>query len=54
MEQIEGGCSERLERTIAVAGLVAGIGSMFGLIGLMIAGPTALGMAIRSAICAFK
>jgi hypothetical protein len=48
-----GGCSTAANRVIATAGLVAGIASAFGPIGLAIAGPTALGMGIASVVCAY-
>jgi hypothetical protein len=56
MEQIEGGtpCSSTANKFIAVTGLIAGVASSFGPIGLAIAGPTALGMGVASIICAWK
>ena len=55
MEEVNGGgCSTSANRFISSVGLVAGVASMFGPVGLMIAGPTALGMGILSAYCAFS
>lgn len=55
MEFIEGGgCSDGANKFIATVGLVAGIGSAFGPIGLAIFGPTALGMGIAGTICAYR
>lgn len=56
MHTIEGGepCSPTANKIIAVTGLIAGIGSCFGPIGLLIAGPTALGMGVLSVVCAWK
>lgn len=53
MEDLDGGeCSESDEQTIATIGAVASAASCFGPIGLAIAGPTALGMAISFLVCA--
>ena len=51
---IAGTTCDNLKEEIAVIGLVAGIASMFGPIGLLIAGPTALGMGIITVYCAFE
>ena len=51
MEMIEGGTACE---AVAVIGTIAGIASMFGPVGLAIAGPTAVGMGVASIICAFK
>ncbi|HPR31105.1 MAG TPA: hypothetical protein PLK12_03375 [Prolixibacteraceae bacterium] len=54
MENIEGnGCSTGATRFIATVGLVAGVGSAFGPIGLLIFGPTALAMGVASVVCAY-
>ena len=41
-------------KLISTIGLIAGIGSSFGLVGLAIFGPTSLGMGIASVYCAFN
>jgi hypothetical protein len=55
MEIIEGGskCGDAGDKAIAVIGLVAGIGACVGPVGLLIAGPTAIGMGIFGVVCAF-
>lgn len=54
MEEVNGGeCSTSANRFIATVGFAASVGSCFGLVGLLICGPTALGMGILSMYCAW-
>jgi len=41
-------------KLISTIGLIAGIGSCFGPVGLAIFGPTSLGMSIAGVYCAFN
>jgi len=56
MENVQGGaaCSEKTTKAIAVIGLVASVGACIPGAGLLIFGPTALGMGIASTVCAYK
>ncbi len=53
MEKIEGGCNAGQERAAAWIGLGAGFAALAGPIGMMIAGPTALGVAIVTVYCQY-
>ena len=55
MESLNGGgeCSDSAEKFIATVGFATSVGSCFGPIGLLICGPTALGMGILSMYCAW-
>jgi len=51
MEMLHGGgCLASQERTLAIAGSIATVAGFFGPIGAIIAGPTALGVAVGSII----
>lgn len=53
MEEVNGGgCNKRTQVLASSLGLAAGIASMFGPVGLAIAGPSAVGLGIVSLICA--
>lgn len=55
LETLHGGaCSARAQKAISTIGLVASVASFAGPIGALIAGPTALGMGIASAYCAYS
>ncbi|MGF7138638.1 hypothetical protein [Roseimarinus sediminis] len=54
LENIEGGaCSDKAVKAIAVIGAAAGVGSLFGPIGALIFGPTALAMSVAGVVCAY-
>jgi hypothetical protein len=55
MEMLHGGgCSASQERTLAIVGSIATVAGFFGPIGAIIAGPTALGVAVGSLWCAYN
>jgi len=54
MEIVEGGCSATANKAIATIGAIAGVGSCFGIIGLALFGPTAIGCSIASMVCAYQ
>lgn len=55
MEVLNGGrCSSSTVKALAVIGMVATIGSFFGPVGWIIAGPSAIGVGIGGLICAFN
>jgi hypothetical protein len=55
LESLQGGkCSDGANKAIATIGLVAGVASAIPGVGLLIFGPTALGMGIASVVCAYQ
>nr|WP_321374947.1 hypothetical protein [uncultured Bacteroides sp.] len=52
MNEVNGGWTRR--QALATINVIAGIGSCFGPVGLAICGPTAIGLAIGEAICAYR
>ena len=46
--------SQTADRFLTTAGLVAGVGSFFGPVGMAIFGPTTIGISVIYAVCAYR
>ena len=55
-EIMAGSCnmSQTADRFLTTAGLVAGVGSFFGPVGMAIFGPTTIGISVIYAVCAYR